>query len=48
MFVVNKLFLQKKRRMFKKELETLRSAFNNNEVKLFYQEVNHINMTINL
>ena len=46
--VANKLFFQKKRRMFKKKLETLRSASNNNEVKFFYQEVNHIKMTINL
>ena len=38
---VNKLFCQKKREMFKK-LETLRSAYNNNKAKWFYQEVNCI------
>jgi C-terminal processing protease CtpA/Prc len=37
-----KIFRQKKRVMFKSQLEKMETAYNNNEAKKFYQEVNSI------
>jgi hypothetical protein len=38
----HKIFRQKKRLMFKSQLEKMETAYNNNEAKKFYQEVNSI------
>jgi hypothetical protein len=38
----HKIFRQKKRVMFKSQLEKMETAYNNNEAKKFYQEVNSI------
>jgi hypothetical protein len=38
----HKIFRQKKRVLFKSKLEQMETAYNDNETKKFYQEVNSI------